>query len=154
MPSRSKFWDFQVPWWKFAKFIMSLLEAQVSFSSNVVSILSSIKHNSLVHSKLKHYILWSKAANLSANFWDFWVLRSKFVKFFKPILNWQLNSFSDFASFFIAITHNPPLNFTLIHFLLRIKGLNKSPNFETLVCNGENLPNLSCQLFFNFCITL
>ena len=30
--------------------------------------------------QLKHYILWSNAAHQSANFWDFWVLGSKFIK--------------------------------------------------------------------------
>ena len=64
MSSKSQFcWDLQELWWKFAKFLMSLLEAQVSFSSNFVSILSVIKHNFSVLSKLKHYILWSKTVH-------------------------------------------------------------------------------------------
>ena len=61
------------------------------------------------------------------------------------ILNRQVNSFSNFVSFFIVITHNTLVNFKLMHFLLLIKGLNKSPNFETFVCCGENLPNSSCH---------
>ena len=62
MPSNPQFWDFQGLWKNLAKFLMSFLEAQISFLSNFVSTLSVIKHNSSVLSKLKHYILWSKAA--------------------------------------------------------------------------------------------
>ena len=40
-----------------------LHEAQASFSSNFVSILSVIIHNSSVLFQLKHYILWSKSAH-------------------------------------------------------------------------------------------
>ena len=61
------------------------------------------------------------------------------------VLNWQVNSVSDFAPFFIFITHNSPVNFKHIHFLLWIKGLHKSPNFETFKCSGEILPNFSCH---------
>ena len=50
----------------------------------------------------------------SANFLDFRELGLKFVKFFMSILNWQVNSSSAFASFFIVMTHNSPLNFKLI----------------------------------------
>ena len=136
-------WLSNVLWWKFAKFLMSLLEAQVSFPSNFVSSLSAINHNSFVLSKLKHYMLWSKAARSSANFWDFWELGSKCVKFLMSILNWQVNSFSNFASFFIDITHKVLVNFKLIHLLLWIKGPNKSPNFAIFVCSDEELPNSS-----------
>ena len=65
----------------------------------------------------------------------------------------QVSSFSNFPSFFIITTHNSPVNFMLIHFLLWIKGPNKSPNFENFVCSSENLPKSSChfpnhKLFF------
>ena len=77
------------------------------------------------------------------------------------ILKWQVNSISSFASFFIAITHNSPLRFKLIHFILCIKGSNESPNFENFVCSGENLCHFpyvifqtTSQLFFKFCLTL
>ena len=61
-----------------------------------------------------------------------------------PILKRQVISFSNIASFFIAITHNSPLNLKHINFLLWIKAYHKSPNFETFKCFGENLPNSSC----------
>ena len=56
-------------------------------------------------------------------------LLSKFVKFFMSILNWQVNSSSNFALFFTVMTQNSPVNFKLIHFLLWIKGSYQSPNF-------------------------
>ena len=49
------------------------------------------------------------------------------------ILEWQVNSISNFASFFIVLTHNSPQIFKLIHFLLCIKGSNESPNFENFL---------------------
>ena len=61
------------------------------------------------------------------------------------ILKWQVNFISNFASFFRVTTHNSPLSFKLIHFLLSIKGSNESPNFENFLCSGENLPNSSCH---------
>ena len=72
------------------------------------------------------------------------MLESKFVKFLMSILNWQVSFFSNVASFFIAITHNFPVRFKLIHFLVCIKEPKGSPNFETFVCSGEKLPNFSC----------
>ena len=62
-------------------------------------------------------------------------LGKKFLKFPMPVLNWLVNSFSNYASFFILITHNSPVNLKLIHFLLWIKGPNKSPNLETFFCS-------------------
>ena len=81
----------------------------------------------------------------STYFWNFWVLGSEFVKFLMSVLNLQATSFSIYASFFIVITHKSPVNFKLIHFLLWIKEPNKSPNFETFMCFGEDLPNSSCH---------
>ena len=75
----------------------------------------------------------------------FLVLGSKFVKFLMSILKRQVNSTSNFVSFFIAITHNSPVSFKFILFLLCIKGFNESPNFENFVYSGENLSNSSCH---------
>ena len=51
-----------------------------------------------------------------------------------PHVNFELtvNYSSSFASFFIVMTHNSPVNFKLIRFILWIKGSNQSCNFETL----------------------
>ena len=51
-------------------------------------------------------------------------------------------------AFFIVMTHNSSANFKAIHFLLWTKGSHQSPNFDTLKCSGENLPNFS-SLFSN-----
>ena len=58
----ANFWDFSVLRSKFTKFL-SLLKQQISFPSVFLSFLSAIKYNFSVLSKLKHYILWSKAAH-------------------------------------------------------------------------------------------
>ena len=76
-------------------------------------------------------------------FWDFRVLGSKFFKFLMSILNWQVNSSSNFRSFFVAMKHNSSVNFKHIHFLLWIKRSHQSPDFDTFECSGENLPNSS-----------
>ena len=61
------------------------------------------------------------------------------------ILKWQVNSSSNFASFFTVMISNSSGNFNLIHFLLWIKGFYESPYFETFKCSGENLPYSSCH---------
>ena len=76
------------------------------------------------------------------------MLESKFVKFLKSVLKWQVNSSSNFALFFIVITHNSSVTFKVTPFLVRTKGSHQSPNFDTFRCSGENLPNFSC-LFSN-----
>ena len=82
------------------------------------------------------------------NIFDFWVLESKFVIFLMSVLKEQVNSFSNFALFLIVMTHNSPVNFKVIPFLLWTKGSHQSPNFDTFKCSGENLPNFS-SLFSN-----
>ena len=62
-----------------------------------------------------------------------------------PILNWEVISSSNVASFLTVMTHNSPVNFKFIHFLLWIKGSHQSLNFETFKCSDENLPNSSCH---------
>ena len=80
----------------------------------------------------------------SANVWDFWVLESKFVKLLMSILNWEVNSSSIFAWFFILMTHNSPVNFKLKYFQLWIKEYHQGPYIETYKCSGENLPSSLC----------
>ena len=60
------------------------------------------------------------------------------------ILKWQVNSSSNFVSFFIFMTHNSSVDFKLILFLLWIKGSHQNPNSETFNCSSENLP-YSCH---------
>ena len=73
------------------------------------------------------------------------MLGSTFVKFLMSILKRQVSSSSIFVSFFIVTTHNFPINFKLIHFLLWTIGSHQSSNFDTFKCSGENLPNSSCH---------
>ena len=74
------------------------------------------------------------------------------------VLKWKVNSSSNFALFFIVMTHNSSVNFKVIPFLLWTKGSHQSSNFDTFKCFGENLPNFSCLFsnhwsFFKICIT-
>ena len=136
---------------------MSFLKAQVSFPSNVVSIFSTIKQNSpilffaqtlyalLKRSPLKWKFLRFSSAGVKirqiphvnfeltnqflSNFCIIFHCHSKFVKFFMSVLNWQISSSSIFASFFIVITQNFPVNFKLIHFLHWIKGYHQNSHF-------------------------
>ena len=68
---------------------------------------------------------------------------SKFAKFLVSALKKQVNSFSNFASFFFVEVHSLSVNFKLIHFLLWIKGSHTSPSSESFKHSGENLPYFS-----------
>ena len=59
------------------------------------------------------------------------------------VLKWQVNSSSNFALFFIVMTHNSSANFKVIPFLLCTKESHQSPIFNTIKCSGENLPIFS-----------
>ena len=124
---------------------MSFLKTQVSFPSNFASILSDIKDNLSVLFLAQTLYTLVKGACQRANFLDFRVLWSNFVKFFMSILKRQVNFSSLFVSFFVAMTHNSSVNFKPIHFLFWAKGSHQSPNFDTFECSGENLPNSSCH---------
>ena len=92
-----------------------------------------------------NFIYSDQRSQSKSKFLDFRVLESKFIKFLMSFKKWQVNSFSNFASFFIVMTHNSSVNFKLIHFLLWTKGSHQSPNFDTFKCSGENLQNSSCH---------
>ena len=132
----------------FARFLVSFLKAQVNFPLNFASIFSAIRHNSSVLFLGQTLYTFVKGVNQRAIFLDFQVLESKFVKFLMWILKWQVNSSSNFALFFIAMTHNSSANFKVILFRLWTKGSHQSPNFDTFKWSGENLPNFSI-LFLN-----
>ena len=71
------------------------------------------------------------------------MLESKFVKFLMSVSKWQVNSSSNFVLLFIVRTHNSSANFKVIPFLLWTKVSHQSPNFDTIKCSGEHLPNFS-----------
>ena len=58
-----------------------------------------------------------------------------------PILKRQVNSSSNFALFFLIMTHNSSVNFTFTHFLFWIIWSHQSPNFQTFEYSGEALSN-------------
>ena len=63
------------------------------------------------------------------------------------VFNWEVNSPSSFASFFILVVHNSPVNLKLINFQLWTKESHQSPDFETFTCCGENIANSSCHFW-------
>ena len=65
------------------------------------------------------------------------------------VLKWQVNSSSNFALFFIVMTHNSSASFRVRNFVLWTKGFHQCPSFDTCKCSGENLPNFS-SLFSNY----
>ena len=95
-------------------------------------------------------------------------IKKQIFEFFKcsvqslmSILNWQVNFFSNFVSFFTIMTQNSPLNFKAHSFpILDKRTLSKSQFLDFRTCSGENLLNSSwhfwkCKLFslqiFNQC---
>ena len=141
IPSKPKCWDFQVSGENFLNsschfwnsIFIQILQ-QYSVLSNITP--WCIFRSNIIYFDQRHPLKW--------NFWDFWVLESKFVKLLMPILNWEVNSSSIIASFFILMTHNSLVNFKLKYFQLWTKESHQSPHFETYKCSGENLPNSLC----------
>ena len=137
-------------WWKFAKFLMLFSKPifQVNFSSNFVSLTPLDFFRSNITGKAQ-----------SANFWDFWVLGSKFTKFLS-FLKQQISFPSNFFN-----QSWVPSNITSLYFLswsiiyFGQKQPIKVQIFEIFECLGQNLLNSSCQFWtsqflFKFCIFL
>ena len=57
----------------------------------------------------------------------------------------QVNSSSDFSSFFSFITFNSSVSLQPMHFLLCTKGSHENTDFDTFKCSDENLPNSLCH---------
>ena len=70
------------------------------------------------------------------------MLQSKLIKVLISILKWQVNSSSNFASFFIVMTNNSPVNFKPIHFLILDKRIPSKSQFRDF---WKNLTNSSCH---------
>ena len=120
------------------QFLVSFLEAQVSFLSNFASIFSAIKHNSSTLFLAQTLYILCLRIQLKSIFFR--------VKSFRvKILKWPVNSSLNFASFFIVVTRNFAVNFKLKHSLLWTNGSHESPNFDTFKWSGENLPNSPCH---------
>ena len=61
------------------------------------------------------------------------------------ILKRQVNSSSDFLSFFSVISYNSCVSLQLMDFLLWSKGSHENTNFDIFNCSDENLLNSSCH---------
>ena len=96
---------------KFVKFLKSILKRHVDSSPNFVSLFRFMKDYSFVLLYLKQDILFSKGAHLSETFWEFWVLRSKFVKFLKSIFKRQVDSSPKFVTLFSFMKDNSSVLF-------------------------------------------
>ena len=75
------------------------------------------------------------------------MLVSIYVKFVMSILNWQVKSSLNFASFFIVMTHNSPVNFKLIHFLIWKKDPIKVSIFRLSNVLWWKFTNSSCHFW-------
>ena len=144
--------------WKFAKFLISFLKVQISFLSNFVSIVSATKHNSSAQfsTNIMHFsqgpikVQIFKASkcsgqNLSNSSCQLWIDKSVPLRFLHhSSLLW----------------HNSCVSFSLINFLLWIKGSHQSHNLRlssALVKICQILPFIfqtTSQFFYKFCITL
>ena len=109
---------------------MPFQRVQVSLPSNFISIFSTIKYNSSVPLLTQTYTL-VKSSSLKFKFLRFSSARVKICQI--SHINFELTSqvLFSFASFFILMTHNFPVNFKLIRFLFWIKGPSTSPSFQT-----------------------
>ena len=108
---------------------LSFFKAQVIIPSNFASISSAIKNNSSILSLAQTLFTLVKSSLWKCNFLRCLSAQVKIYQILTSILNWQVNSSSNFVSFFIVTTQNSPVNFRLIHFLLWIEGSHQSPNF-------------------------
>ena len=126
--------NYSCHFWKQKSLFLQILH-QYSASSNILpsTLLTQTLYTLVKDSLLKSKFLRFSSARIKirqishVNF----ELTSQFLLNFFPNVGFEVvNSFSNFASFFIAIKHNSPLNFKLIHFLLGIKVPHKSPNFK------------------------
>ena len=99
-------------------------------SSFLMAFFLQILHYSLMAWEITHLyffssynIYFAQKEPIKVNFfWDFQVLRSKFVKFFMPILKQQVDSSPNFVSLFSFMKDNFPVLFYLKQYILCSKG--------------------------------
>ena len=101
---------------------------------NHKSFFLQILHHSLVSWKItlyffqiKHCILFMEGTYQNVNFWDFWVLGSKFTKFLS-VLKQQIGFSSNFASTFSVMRLNSSVLFQLKIYILSTKGAYQGTN--------------------------
>ena len=131
IPSNSQFWHFQVFWWKLSNFSCHFPNHQ--------SVFLQILHNSSMSWKITPLyffrsivIYFAQGTNQSANFWDVWVLRSKFTKllsFFKE----QVSFSSNYVSLFSVLRNNSSALFELNFYILSAKGAYQKYKFNEIL---------------------
>ena len=154
-PLKSQFSDFEVLWWKFAKFLMLFHKPQVSFSSNFASLSSIMKDDSSLLFLVKHYCkapikgqifeTFECSDQNSSNSCHFWNSKSVLLQFFYQ--SWVASN--------ITSLYFP--SWSIIYF--RQMQPVKEQIFEIFKCSGQDLLSSSCQFWtsqflFKFCIFL
>ena len=130
---------------KIIKFLISILNWQVKFSSIFASFFTFMIHYSPVNFKLVHFLFWIKEPNKSPNFWT-WTCSGK------SLPNSSCH-FWKYKSVFLQILHqySVPSNITPLYFCnLKVlyfgqKQFIKVQFFEIFECFCENLPKSSCR---------
>ena len=140
------FKDFRVHWRKFAKFLMSFFKIKNPFFFKFL-------HQYSVVSNITHTLSFSSSTMLyqySANFWDFWMLRSKFVKLLRSVLNSQVSPSSNFLQmFFFSVMKDTPLKgtFPALGFSTLSKRIPSKSTFWEFECSGQKFPNSYCHFW-------
>ena len=118
---------------------------RVNSSRNFVSVSSFMKYNSSILFWLKQYILCLKGAHWNEHFWDFRVLRSKFVKFLMSL--WYDESIHQQILYLSSVS----AKITLLY-LFSSNNIDFAQNypikmkiFQSFECLGQNLSNFICQ---------
>ena len=86
----------------------------------------------------------------SANFWDFWMLRSKFVKLLRSVLNSQVSPSSNFLQMFLfSVMKDTPLKgtFPALGFSTLSKRIPSKSTFWEFECSGQKFPNSYCHFW-------
>ena len=130
--SKWKFSDLQLIALIFTKFLMSLLEPTVSFSSIFASLFSVMRYNSSVPFHLNLYINFYKKGPSKCKFPDFWLLAWKVIKFLRSFFLPRVSFPLKFASSFIVMTHNFYEMFYLKHYILLTERAHQCAIFQTV----------------------
>ena len=114
---------FQLFWWKFAKFLVSFSEPQISFSSNFAWLFSIMKDN-LFRSNV---IYIARKGPIKVQIFETFECsdqNSKALSFLKQHIGFS----SNFASLFSVMRHNYFLLFKLKFYIASTKGAYQSTN--------------------------
>ena len=135
-------------WWKFAKFLMSFLKAQVSFPSDVASIFSAIKQNSPIFFLAQRLCTLFKRSSWKCKFLIFSSAQVKIRQI--PHVIFETTSKFSFRCCINIQFHQAKLPYTF--FSSKIMYFNqkkpiKLQIFEIFECLGQNSSNSSCHFW-------